>query len=138
MDMSPQLEFDGACEAAFEYYARLFGGTIAVLNKLGDTNGVLLPPGSTGGNAENVRFAELHIGEMKIRGNDLQAGEYRAPRGFNMSVHFAKAAEARRVFDGRADGGTVTVEPAQVAWADFFGMVTDRFCIPWLLLGFAD
>ena len=135
MDIFPQLEFNGECEAAFEHYARLFGGTITIMNKLGRTKDVPLPPGSTGGKAEMVRFAELRIGETKIRGNDLLAGEYRAPRGFNMSMHLEKTAEARRVFDGLSEGGTVTVKPAKVAWADFFGMVTDRFGVPWLILG---
>lgn len=138
MDIFSQLEFNGECEAAFEHYARLFGGTITIMNKLGDTKDVPLPPGSTGGAPEMVRFAELSIGEAKIRGNDLPADEYHAPRGFNLSVHLEKAAEARRVFDGLSQGGKVTVEPARVAWADFFGMVTDRFGVPWLVLGLKD
>lgn len=138
MNICPQLEFDGECEAAFEYYAGLLGGTITVMNKLGGTKDVPLPPGSTGGNPELVRFAELCIGETRIRGNDLPAGEYRDPRGFNMSVHFETTVEARRVFDVLSRGGARSVEPAKVAWADFFGMVTDRFGVPWIVMGMKD
>lgn len=138
MDIFPQLKFNGECEAAFEHYARIFSGTITIMNKLGDTKDVPLPPGSTGGKPEMVRFAELRIGETKIRGNDLSPGEYHTPRGFNMSIHVETTAEARHAFDGLSEGGTVTVEPAKVAWADFFGMVTDRFGIPWLILGLKD
>jgi PhnB protein len=138
MDIFPQLEFNGECEAAFEHYARLFGGTITIMNKLGRTKDVPLPPGSTGGKAEMVRFAELQIGETKIRGNDLPAGEYHSPRGFNMSVYLEKTDEARRIFRGLSEGGTVSVEPAKVAWADFFATVTDRFGIAWLVLGLEE
>jgi PhnB protein len=138
MDIYPQLEFNGECETAFTFYARLFNGTIAVMNTLGETEEIPLPPGSTRGKPEMVRFAELRVGEAKIRGNDLPADEYRAPQGFNMSIHFETAGEARRVFDGLSEGGTVSVEPAKVEWANFFGMVTDRFGIRWLVLGFAD
>lgn len=136
MDISPQLEFNRQCQAAFERYADLFDGEITTLNKLGETKDAPLPPGSTDGDPEMVRFAELRIGKVKIRGNDLPPGQYRTPRGFNLSMHFDKADDARRIFEGLAEGGTVTVEPAKVAWAEFFGMVTDRFAIPWIILGF--
>jgi len=135
MDFAPQLEFDGACEAAFTRYAELFGGRINMMNKLGDSEDVALPPGSRGGAPEMVRFAELQLGQSKIRGNDLPSDDYHPPRGFNLSAHFETVAEARRVFDGLAEGGKVTVEPAKVDWAELFGMVTDRFGIPWLILG---
>ena len=108
------------------------------MNKLGKTEDVPLPPGSAGGKPEMVRFTELCIGETKIRGNDLSVDEYCAPRGFNVSIHLETAKEARRIFDGLSEGGMVSVEPAKVEWANFFGMVTDRFGIPWLVLGFKD
>lgn len=136
MDIFPQLEFNGQCEEAFERYANLFGGKIAAMNKLGATRDVPLPPGSTGEDPEMVRFAELQIGEAKLRGNDLPPDQYHPPRGFNLSMHFEKADEARRIFASLSEGGAVSVEPARVAWAEFFGMVTDRFAIPWIILGF--
>jgi PhnB protein len=136
MDIAPQLEFNGECEDAFNVYAGLFIGTISVMNKLGEKKDVPLPPGSTGVKPEMVRFAELCIGETKIRGNDLAVDEYRGPQGFNMSMHLETASEARRIFNGLSEGGTVSVEPARVECADFFGMVTDRFGAPWLVLGF--
>lgn len=138
MDAFPQLEFDGDCEAAFKRYAELFGGKITVLNKLGNTKDVPLPPGSRDGGASLVRFAELRLGHARLLGNDVPSEDYVKPRGFNLAMHFDDAREARRVFDGLAQGGQVSVPPARVAWAELFGMVTDRFNIPWLILGFGD
>jgi PhnB protein len=137
-DLFPQLEFDGNCREAFERYAALFGGQITVMNTLGETGDVPLPPGSTAGPPDMVRFAELRLGNTRILGNDLPADQYERPRGFNLAVHFEKTDEARRIFDGLADGGSISVPPAKVAWAALFGMVTDRFGIPWLILGFND
>jgi PhnB protein len=114
----PQLEFDGNCRRAFEHYAALFGGEIAVMNTLGATRDVPLPPGSTDGDDEMVRFAELRLGATRILGNDQPPDQYKPPRGFNLAVHFDKADEARRVFAGLADGGKVTVELSRVAWAE--------------------
>jgi PhnB protein len=137
-DLFPQLEFNGDCRAALERYAALFGGEITVMNTLGETKDVPLPPGSTAGAPEMVRFAELRLGSTRILGNDLPPGQYKRPRGFNLAMHFETAAEARRIFDALAEGGAITVPPAKVAWAALFGMVTDRFGIPWLILGFKD
>lgn len=138
MDMIPQLEFDGNCEEAFRHYANLFSGEIAVMNRLGDSPTVPLPPGSRGGDSAMVRFAEVHLGKSKIRGNDVPPGDYRVPSGFNLSVHAENSAEAHRIFKGLSQGGTVTLQPAKVAWAAFFVMVTDSFGIPWLILGLSE
>jgi PhnB protein len=45
----------------------------------------------------------------------------------------ADAAEADRVFAALAEGGTVEIPIAETFWARRFGMVVDRFGIPWLV-----
>ncbi|WP_343520942.1 VOC family protein [Sphingomonas sp.] len=134
MQIAAQLEFDGNCRQAFELYAELFGGEIAVMNALGDTREVPLPPGSSDGGPGMIRFAELRIGDNRILGNDLPVGQYAPPRGFNVAMHVEHATDARRIFDGLAAGGKVTTPLTKVEWAELFGMVTDRFGVPWLIL----
>lgn len=134
MDLVPQLAFRGECREAFEYYARLFGGKITVMNTFGGNEDRELPPGSVAGPAEKIRFAEIRIGDDTLRGNDVNADLYTPMGGFNLSLHVPDVDEARRIFDGLADGGMVTVPPGEVDWAKLFGMVTDRFGVPWLIL----
>lgn len=138
MQMIAQLEFDGNCREAFERYAELFGGKINVMNTLGDTRDVPLPPGSAQGDAEMVRFADLQVGDSHLLGNDLPAGRYRPLQGFNVAFHVEGSAKARRIFSGLAEGGTVDVKLTKVAWAELFGMVRDRFGVPWLVLALKD
>lgn len=134
MKVMAQLEFNGNCREAFERYAQLFGGKITVMNTLGDTGNIPLPPGSTGGKPEMIRFAELQIGDNCILGNDLPANQYSALRGFNVAIHSQNSAEARRIFHGLAQGGEITTPLTKVEWAELFGMVRDRFGVPWLIL----
>lgn len=54
--------------------------------------------------------------------------------GFNLSVHFTDLQDARRVFAALAEGGAVNTPLSRVDWAELFGMVTDRFGVPWLIL----
>lgn len=135
MNIAPQLAFSGQCRQAFEFYARLLGGVISVMNTFGGNEGKALPPGSTAAAADQVRFAEMSLGDSVLRGNDVPADQYRPMQGFNVSLHIEGAEEARRIFEALSEGGTVTVPLTKVDWADQFGMVTDRFGVPWLVLG---
>lgn len=134
MNLAPQLAFAGNCREAFEFYAKLLGGEIAVMNTFGGNAEHELPPGSVAGPDDKVRFAEVRFGDRVLRGNDVNEGDFAPMRGFNLSLHLTDEAEARRIFDGLAQGGEVSAPLGDVDWARLFGMVTDRFGVPWLIL----
>jgi PhnB protein len=138
MQLCTQLAFDGQCREAFEHYARLLGGEVTVMNFFGGNEGKALPPGSTAAAADKVRFAELRVGDQVILGNDLPEGQAVSMQGFNVALHSPGAAEARRIFAGLSEGGKVTTPLAKVDWAALFGMVTDRFGVPWLVLALGE
>jgi PhnB protein len=48
-------------------------------------------------------------------------------------LDIANPQEAERVFNALATGGNVTVPIAETFWAQRFGMVNDRFGIPWMV-----
>lgn len=135
MNLAPQLAFSGQCRQAFVFYAQLLGGEIAIMNTFGGNEDRALPPGSTAGEAGQIRFAELRIGDSTLRGNDVPKDQFAPMRGFNISLHVEKADDARRIFDALSEGGKVTTPLSKVDWAAQFGMVTDRFGVPWLVLG---
>ena len=134
MKLAPQLAFKGECRQAFDYYAKLFGGEITVMNTFGGNEDHELPPGSVAGPAEKIRFAEVRFHNNTLRGNDVNADEFVPLGGFHVSLHVASAAEASRIFDGLKQGGRVTAPLGKVDWAKLFGMVVDRFGVPWLVL----
>ncbi len=133
MQISPQLAFFGQCRQAFGYYAKVFGGKITVMNTFGG-NHAALPPGSTAAEPDQIRFAELQIGQHAILGNDVSQNEYRPMRGFHISVHVKTASEARRIFEELSEGGEIETPLSEVAWSSAFGICTDRFGTPWLIL----
>lgn len=51
MNIAPQLAFSGQCRQAFEFYAGLLGGEIAIMNTFGGHEDSALPPGSRAGEA---------------------------------------------------------------------------------------
>jgi PhnB protein len=42
-------------------------------------------------------------------------------------------AEAGRIFDALAEDGTVQMPMQETFWAERFGMLVDRFGIPWMV-----
>ena len=60
-------------------------------------------------------------------------GGYRRPQGLWVSIGVETEAEGKRVFDGLAEGGQVTMPFGKTFWSPGFGMVTDRFGTPWMV-----
>ena len=138
MKLMPQLAFNGQCRQAFEHYERILGGKITVMNAFGETNDADFPPGCTPLSPGQIRFAELRVGDWALLGNDVPAESYKALRGFSIALHLESVAETRRVFNALAISGQITVPLSEVAWSPCFGMVTDRFGVPWLILALAE
>lgn len=133
MQIMTQLAFGGRCRQAFEHYQKVLSGSISVMNTFGG-NDAKLPPGSTAAAPDQIRFAELKVGDFGILGNDVPETEYVPMQGFHIALHVKTGAEARRIFDVFSDGGQVETPLSEVAWSSAFGSVTDQFGTPWLIL----
>ena len=103
------------------------------MNTFGDS-AAKLPPGSTASGHDQIRFAELQVGDFAILGNDVPQEEAVPMRGFHIALQLKTGQEARRVFDALSDGGEVETPLSEVAWSSAFGTVTDRFGTPCLIL----
>lgn len=133
MQIMTQLAFGGQCRQAFEFYETVLGGRISVMNTFGDSV-AKLPPGSTASGPDQIRFAELRIGDTAILGNDVPVNEYVQIQGFHIALHLKTGEEARRVFEALSDGGNIETPLSEVAWSSAFDSLTDRFGTPWLIL----
>lgn len=138
MKVMAQLAFNGNCREAFDLYEKVLNGKIKVMNSLGDTRDVPLPPGSSPSAAEHIRFAALQVGDCELLGNDVPPDEFEPMRGFNIALHTPSVAEATRIFNTLAQGGEITTPLTKVAWSPAFGQLVDRFGTPWLILALVE
>jgi PhnB protein len=53
--------------------------------------------------------------------------------GFDVTLHFDKVEDARRIFEGLSEGGEVRMPFAESPWSPGFGGFTDRFGVPWMI-----
>lgn len=124
--LNPYISFAGNARQAMEFYEQVFGGTLR-LNTFGEFGSDDQP------NAIMHGMLETPSG-YTIMGADTPPGQPHQP-GNNMTVSLSgdDADELRRYWDALAEGGTVMVPLEKQMWGDEFGMLTDRFGIPWMV-----
>jgi PhnB protein len=83
--------------------------------------------------ADKLIHASIEIGDQEISGADEPGTSYQSPQGFSISLNVIETLEAERLFVVLSDGGTVRIPLAETFWAARFGMLTDRFGIPWMI-----
>jgi PhnB protein len=128
MSLSCHLIFDGQCAAALRRYQRILGGEITTLLSFGESPlGAQVP-------AEwqaRILHANLQVGALSLLGSDAFPDTYQRPQGFAVTLGIAEPAEASRVFEALADGGQVQMPFQATFWSPGFGVLVDRFAIPW-------
>lgn len=130
MRVQPYLIFNGDCAAAFKFYESTFRGKIEFMQPFGETDAAAhLPPEDH----SLIMHAHLTVGDSEIMGSDAPGGRYAKPQGIYVSMQFDTPEEADRVFAVLAQGGTIEMPIGETGWARRFGMVIDRFNIPWMI-----
>ena len=130
MRLNPHLQFDGQCEAAFKFYETCFGGKVTFLMKYGETpEGDKVQPEWR----NKIIHATLVMGDYMLQGADVPADSYQKPQCFSVNLNLQDATKAERIFHALAGNGTVKMEFQETFWTRGFGMLTDRFGIPWMI-----
>ncbi|MCP2041298.1 PhnB protein [Neisseria sp. HSC-16F19] len=138
---TPYLNFNGDCAEAFAFYARVLGGEVTDSYRFAD-----MPPMETEGapplsdaDQQKVMHARLVVRGHELMGADMLPGfcadgtGYRQPQGMSVSITADSVAEGERIFNALAEGGTVGMPFAPTFFSQGFGLLTDRFGIPWMI-----
>lgn len=132
--INPYLNFNGNAEEAFIFYKKVFGGEFLSVQRIKDT-----PMASQFPVAELDRI--MHISLPIGKGNTLMASDILESMGhkltvgnnFHVSVSTDSEAETTRLFNGLSESGKVTMPLEKTFWGSFFGMLTDKFGIHWMV-----
>lgn len=133
--LNAYIGFDGNCAEAMRFYERVLGGKIEMMMSNGESPMCdQMPPG----NENRIMHARLILDQGVLMAGDAMTGSgepYPGMKGFSLTLSYAKAAEAKPVFDALSEGGKVTMPLQKTFWAESFGMFTDRFGTPWIING---
>jgi PhnB protein len=130
MQTNTYLLFNGQCEEAFKFYAQTLGGKIEAMMTNAGTPAEEFVPAEW---RDKVLHASMTVGDQVIMASDAPPGRYDKPQGFSVNLSIKDPAEAERVFNALAQGGTIQMPFGETFWAAGFGMAVDRFGIPWMV-----
>jgi PhnB protein len=133
MQIDCYLSFHGNCEEALGFYAQCLGGKVSTLMRFGGSpmDGKDLPPEWK----QKVMHATLEVEGAQIMGSDVPPGMgIPGYNGITVSLYVkGDADKARKAFDALAAGGQVRMPFAPPFWGGHFGMLTDKFGVPWMV-----
>jgi len=126
------LLFDGQTEEAFNFYKSVFGGEFGNVQRMGD----LPTPAPLPDSEKNkILHMSLPIGESILMGMDMPAGRgtVNAGNNFFVTLNTRSEEETDELFKKLSDGANIMMPVEKQFWGAYFGMLTDKFCIQWML-----
>lgn len=135
MRVHTYLNFDGDAEEAFGFYEKVFGGKLTDINRFSD-----VPEGDfevDPADQDKVMHVGLELGQgQMLMASDTPAAmadERVVGTNVSISVHPESREEADRIFQALSEGGEVEMEMQDAFWGAYFGSLTDRFGVQWMV-----
>jgi PhnB protein len=133
--VNPYLTFNGNCEAAFDFYKKVFGGEFQTLSRFKD-----MPPMPGMEIPADLMNRIMHVSlpiskESILMASDANPamGEVKMGQNISLSVNTENKEEADRIFSALASGGKITLPMGNMFWGAYFGMLIDPFGIIWMV-----
>jgi PhnB protein len=133
----PYLFFDGKAAEAMRAYHEALGGELNLLRYAdAPPNAGPAQPGCEPSSPDRVMHGMLQFDAGLLMCSDAPNSQMAEPTsGMSVNVTFSDPQRARRVFEALSPGAQVRMPFAPTFWAEGFGMLVDRFGIPWMVGG---
>ena len=132
--LNPYLTFNVNCEEAFNFYRSVFGGDFQMIMRFSEVPASEPNPGKAEEDNRIMHIA-LPVGGDMLMGSDVPDafGRVETASNFNISISADSREEADRLFNGLAAGGNGYMPMADAFWGSYFGMLTDKYGINWMI-----
>lgn len=127
---TPHINFRGQARQALEFYKDVFGGNTMIAT-YADIHQVEDPA-----QADAVAFGQLDAPSgFRIMAYDVQTSKpFDAGKNpFYVALRGTDVDEVQAQWDGLADGADVLTPIGPSAFSPFYGMLTDRFGVTWVI-----
>jgi len=129
MQVQPYLNFDGRCEEALDFYKGALGAKVTSLMRCKEAPdpGMIKP-----GLEDKVLHACFSVGSTIMASDGYCKGKPEF-HGISLTLTAPDENDAKRLFAALAEGGEVRMPLAKTFFSPSFGMVADRFGVPWMV-----
>ena len=127
MLLTNYLFFTTTCEEALNFYTKCGIGRVTSVVRHGDA-GMPVSVESMRGKIMHAHFSGPGVSFYASDNDDAEP-----MRGFAMIFMLEDKGETRRLFDLLAEGGRITTQLGVQPWGDYYGKLTDKFGVQWML-----
>lgn len=130
------LLFDGNCEEAFNFYKSAFKTEFTMLSRFNEAPPQEGHPPVPEEDAEKILHVSLPIGENVLMGSDGGSSWsefHKQGNNFSVSVTVDEREEVNRLYSALSEGGQVDMPVQDTFWGEYFGMLTDKFGVRWMV-----
>ena len=127
MKIETYIFFTDQAAAAMKFYQKILGGKLESTT-YGDSPA---GPHNTPDMANKIIHARLEAGDVVLMASDGPESEVR--KGFAVALQTDTVAETDKLFAALSEGGTVTMPVGETFFSKRFGMLTDKFGVPWMV-----
>ena len=113
-----------------DFYKKCIGAEVTGLMRWKESPdaAMKLPPGYE----DEILNAAFNIGETELMADDGMAEKHAGLKGMTLAIEAADDVEDKRVLRALSEGGNVTIPLTKTFWTSSFGMLTDKFAVPWM------
>jgi PhnB protein len=127
MRLSNYLFFTTDCEPALAFYTACGLGTVSEVLRHG-VNGMPVHREEMRGKIAHAKFSGPGVHFYASDNHDAEP-----MRGFAMMFDLIDRQQTTELFQRLSVGGTITTPLGIQPWGDFYGKLTDRFGVQWML-----
>lgn len=131
MKVTRYLNFEGRCEEALEFYQRAVGAKLDAMMRCRHAPG---PNQIRPGLEDKILHSSFTVGNSTIMATDGYNKNDPNFEGITLAISVTSEGEAKQVFDALADGGEVRMPLTKTFFSPAFGMLADKFGVPWMVV----
>jgi PhnB protein len=131
MNVLPYLYFDGRTNEALDFYKSAIGAKVEAVMQFKDA-----PPDMQANmpHKDKVMHASFKVGDTTIYASDGNCGGSPKFEGVTLTINATSNDQAEKLFAALGQGGQVQMPMSETFFANRFGMVADKFGVPWMVI----
>lgn len=115
---TPYLMFNGNCKEAMRYYEECFHQK---------------PEVTMAEDQKTVMHASIRVGSFLLMASDWSSKENTLGNNVQIYIDCESREEVNKLHASLGQGGKSTMKPEDVFWGSYFGSVTDKFGVNWMM-----
>ena len=132
--IEPYIFFEGRGEEAIEFYKQALGAQVEMIMRYGESPEPPPPDIVKPGSENKIMHSSILVDGQRIMISDGGCSGQSKIGGFSISLSVSSEADAKRYFDGLAQGGQVHMPLGKTFFSPCFGMVQDKFGVGWMIM----